>query len=102
MAIFWDSIWTLSIMIAVNGWLMGFSEIYKEKKEDMILYFREFNKCQAFIYNLKNLFVRGFIPFYYIKIRGQRIVGNCLWPSLCLLLVMASVKAYEVIKNQKK
>lgn len=94
---------SLWVVIVLNGWLQGTSEIYLERKEDILSkYFPQFQKCQDFIYTFENIFFLLILPIFCWVIQGQRVMEGGLWTSVVLLVLMFLAKSNEVVKTQKE
>lgn len=94
---------SLWVVILLNGWLLGNSEIYIERKEDILSkYYPQFQKCQDFVLTFENLFFLLIMPVYCWKLQGQRAMEGGLWTSVVLLLLMLLAKSNELVKTQKE
>jgi|JI6StandDraft_1071083.scaffolds.fasta_scaffold01684_4 hypothetical protein len=102
-ALLTGNIIVLWFVIGLEGWLRGMSQLYLEKRFEMLSkFYPQYQRCQEFVFTLQKLFVLLVMPLYCWFLQGARAAEGCLLTSLVLLLIMFAIQVGELIKTKKE
>lgn len=102
-AFFTGNIIVLWFVVGMEGWLRGMSQLYLEKRYEMLSkFYPQYQRCQEFVFTIEKLFVLLVVPLYCWFLQGARAAEGCLLTSLALLLLMLAIQVSELVKTKKE